>query len=121
MNTRIKEIRKSLELSQTAFGEKIGISRDSIANIEGNRMEIKDVVIKAICREFSVNENWLRTGSGEMFIKKSKDEELAEFLADVQLEGEESFKHRLILGLANMSETGWDELEKFLDSISKKD
>lgn len=67
MNIRIKQIRKDSGLSQTDFGKRIGMTRDNIANIEGNRAEIKDVVIKAICREYNVNEEWLRTGKGEMY------------------------------------------------------
>ena len=121
MNERIKELRNQLDLTQQEFADRIKVKRNTVATYEMGRSVPSDSAIALICNTFSVNEEWLRTGSGEMFIKKSKDEELAEFLADVQLEGEESFKHRLILGLANMSETGWDELEKFLDSISKKD
>lgn len=67
MYKRAKEIRKKAGLNQTEFGKRIGMTRDNIANIEGNRAEIKDVFIKAVCREFNVNENWLRTGKGEMY------------------------------------------------------
>lgn len=67
MNNRIKEIRKQAKLSQEKFGNAIGVSRDTIANIEADRIEIKEIFITSICREFNVNEEWLRTGNGEMY------------------------------------------------------
>ena len=70
MHTRIKEVREHLGLSQTEFGKRLGISRDAVSNLEYNRLkkpEQKEPIIKLICREFGVNETWLRTGEGEMF------------------------------------------------------
>jgi transcriptional regulator with XRE-family HTH domain len=76
---RIKELRKALSLTQTAFGERIGLKQNSVALIEAGRTT-SDQTIFAICREFRVNEAWLRTGAGEMFIPSpaSVVEELAE-------------------------------------------
>ena len=79
MNTRIREIRNYLGLTQTEFGKRIGLSRPMVANLEGEgRAEIKDHVIHLICKEFNVNEEWLRSGSGEMFKQKTVTEELVE-------------------------------------------
>ena len=64
---RIKELRKALGLTQTAFGERIGLKQNSVALIEAGRAT-SDQTIFAICREFRVNEDWLRTGAGEMFV-----------------------------------------------------
>lgn len=64
---RIKELRKALSLTQTAFGERIGLKQNSVALIEAGRAT-SDQTIFAICREFRVNEEWLRTGAGEMFV-----------------------------------------------------
>lgn len=69
MNTRIKSLRRQLKLSQTTFGEKLGVSRDVINNLENGRVEAKDLIIKTICSLFTVNEEWLRTGKGDMFIE----------------------------------------------------
>ena len=66
MNERIKKVRKSLELTQQEFAERIGMKRNSIALIENGR-NTSDQTVFAICREFNVNEEWLRTGAGEMF------------------------------------------------------
>lgn len=65
---RIKELRKELKLSQTAFGEKIGVKRDVVANMELERAPIKDLALKMICRTFNVNPLWLENGEGEMFL-----------------------------------------------------
>jgi transcriptional regulator with XRE-family HTH domain len=65
---RIKEVRKTLKLSQEAFGEKLGVKRDVIANIELERAPVKDLVIRMICRTFNVNPLWLESGEGEMFL-----------------------------------------------------
>lgn len=75
MNQRIKEIRNILNLSQREFGEKLGVSRDVISNIEYARVEPKKVFIQLLCTTYNVNEDWLLTGQGEMFFKISPDEQ----------------------------------------------
>ena len=67
MNERIKELRKALNLTQQEFADRLNIKRGAIANYEVGRNEPIDAVISLICREFNVNEEWLRNGSGEMF------------------------------------------------------
>lgn len=64
---RIKILRKALHLTQQKFGERIGLKQNSVALIEAGR-ETSDQTIFAICREFRVSEDWLRTGEGEMLI-----------------------------------------------------
>lgn len=70
MNTRIKEIRKSLKLTQEEFGKIIGLKRSSVCDIENNRCNVTERLFIAICSKFHVNEEWLRNGTGEMFIKE---------------------------------------------------
>ena len=118
MNERIKLIRKNFDMSQEKFGKTIGVSRDTIANIESDRIEIKDIFITSICREFNINENWLRTGNGEMFNPISKNEEIADMISDVIKSDEKDFKRRLISALARLDDTGWENLEKLIDMIS---
>lgn len=68
MNERIKELREILKLSQESFGEKIGItSRGHISSVERKQRNVTTRIINDICREFNVNEEWLRFGTGEMF------------------------------------------------------
>ena len=64
---RIKELRKALGMTQEKFAERIGLKRNSVALIELGR-DTSDQTIFAICREFRVNEDWLRTGAGDMFV-----------------------------------------------------
>lgn len=69
MKERIKELRKSLGLTQLKFAERIGMKPNTIATYEMGRSIPSDPAINNICKEFSVNEEWLRTGEGEMFIQ----------------------------------------------------
>lgn len=80
MNNRIREIREMLKLSRSAFGKRIGVSGDVINNLERGRSEVKEPMIKLICSEFSINENWLRYGKGN--IKNESPSEIMEQLRD---------------------------------------
>lgn len=70
MQTRIKEVRKSLKLTQTEFGKRIGVKGNTITGYETGTRSPSDAIIISICREFNVNEEWLRTSKGSMFISK---------------------------------------------------
>ena len=120
MKDRIKKIRKELDLTQQKFGERIGVKGNTIAQYENGRNEPIDAVISLICREFNVNEEWLRTGKGEMFIEQTKDEQIATFVGSILKDEDDSFKRRLISGLVALDDNGWEVLEKFLDSIQKE-
>lgn len=67
MKNRIKKLRKSLDMTQQEFAKRIGVKRNTIGQYEIGRNEPIDTVINLICREFNVNEKWLRNGEGEMF------------------------------------------------------
>lgn len=70
MNDRLKKLRKALDLTQQEFADRIGSKRNTVATYEIGRNEPSSAVISLICREFDVNESWLRTGEGEMFLPK---------------------------------------------------
>ena len=72
MTTRILELRKTLKLSATEFGKNIGLKPSSMSDIEHGRSKLTERVIIAICAKYNVNEEWLRTGKGEMFIKENR-------------------------------------------------
>lgn len=120
MKDRLKKLRKTLDLTQQAFADRIGMKQNTIAQYEMGRTIPSDAIIFSICREFNVNENWLRTGEGDMFMEMSRDEQIEEFIGDFLHGEEDSFKRRLISGLAALDENGWKVLEDFLDSIQKK-
>lgn len=71
---RIKKVRKSLDLTQEAFALRIGTVQNTITGYESGRRNPSAIVISLICREFNVNEEWLRNGAGEMFLPDSSDE-----------------------------------------------
>lgn len=119
MNDRIKELRKAMSLSQEKFGELLGITKSGVSDIESGRRKVTDQHVIMLVNN-GVNEEWLRTGKGSMFVPKSKDEEIAEMLADIQKSGEDSFRHRLVSALARLDDDGWDKLEELIDMISNK-
>lgn len=120
MNERIKNLRKTLGFTQQEFAERIGVKRNTIAQYEIGRNEPIDSVVNLICKEYNVNEDWLRNGTGEMFIQQTKDEQIAAFVGDLLKDEEDSFKRRLISALAGLDDDGWDFLDQFLDSVQKK-
>lgn len=79
MNERIKDLRKKLNLTQQEFADKLNIKRGTIANYEIGRNEPIDAVISLICEKFDVNENWLRTGEGEMFEPMTEQQKLLKY------------------------------------------
>ena len=83
MNERIKEVRKSLGLTQNEFGEKLGVRGNTITNYESNSRKPSNAIISAICREFQINETWLRTGEGEMKAPMTKQAEIATITAQL--------------------------------------
>lgn len=74
MKDRIRKIRRDLDLTQQEFADRIGVKRGAIANYEIGRNVPTDSVVSLICREFGVNEEWLRDGTGETFAPDASDE-----------------------------------------------
>lgn len=120
MNNRIKQLREYLGKNQEKFGEELGLSRNYISLVENGQRKLSEQSFKVLCSLYDVNEDWLRNGTGEMFIEKSKDEQISEMLGEIQKSGEDSFKHRLVSALSELDENGWETLEKLIDSIAKK-
>ena len=112
MNKRIAQIRKESALSQQAFADRIGITKNFVSLLEtGNRVP-SDRTISDICREVSINESWLRTGEGEMMRPVSRDEEISSFMGDVMRGESEDFRRRLVAVLAKLDASEWELLEK---------
>lgn len=119
LKDRIKQIRKEAGLTQVEFGEKLGVKGNTVTGYETGLRNPTDAVILSICREFSVNEDWLRTGNGEMYVPSKKDDLISSMLGDVIKADESDFKRRLISALSKLDDSGWDTLEKLIDSISE--
>lgn len=118
MKNRIKELRNSLNLTQNEFGEKIGCTRDAIAAYERG-VTVKDAIIKLICIEFNVNEEWLRNGTGAMIKELTKEEEIASYFGKLLATDNNSFQKRFIIALSKMDDDGWSVIENLIDNITK--
>lgn len=112
MNERIRELRKALGLTQQEFADRLGVKRNTIAQYETGRNSPIEAVITSICREFNVNEEWLRTGQGDMLVNLDKQKKIAAFLGDLMHEEDSSFKIQLIEMLSEMGPDEWALLEK---------
>lgn len=110
MEERIKELRKALGLTQQEFSGRIGVKRNTIAQYESGRNAPIDAVITLICREFNVSEEWLRTGEGEMFQPKSRNEELMEFATTVAEGDPGSIQAQLLSVMARLTDQQWEVL-----------
>ena len=120
MGERVKELRKALGLSGEKFGEKIGLKRNSLSQIETGKNNLSEQNILAICREFNVNEEWLRTGSGEMFKDMTLDEEIISFIGDIQWDASNTFKKKFISAIAKRNEEEWKVLEKIITTCANE-
>lgn len=113
---RIKQLRQILskdgeKMTLEKFGERIGLKKNSLSQIENGINSLTDQMAKAIAREFGVREEWLRTGDGDPFVQKSRSEQIRSFVDEI--EGlQDSFKRRFVAILAELNEQEWEILEK---------
>ena len=118
---RVKELRKQINLTQQAFADRLNLKRNTVGSYEVNVVEPSDRTISDICREFNVNETWLRTGEGEMFNQITKSEKLAAFLADITADEGDDFKRRFVEILAELDPEDWKLLERMAEKLQKKE
>lgn len=119
---RIKQLRKTIDGGMTleVFGEKIGLKKSSLSQIENGVNSVTDQTRKSICREFHVSETWLRDGTGEMFAPKSQEEYLEDFFADVLNDpNDRSFKRILLRALASLPSEQWEALAAMMEAFVK--
>lgn len=119
MNERIKEVRKSLGLTQQEFANRIGVKRNTVATYEGGRNIPIDSVVSLICKEFNVNEEWLRTGEGEMFQDLSQGELAARVVGEA-LADDNKFIQSVFISLGKLTPTEWKVVEKFITSVEEE-
>lgn len=119
MNTRIKAVRKTLGLTLDKFGERLGISNSACSALETGKNKPSEQTIRAICREFGVNEIWLRTGAGEMFRPEEESEELARNLKRLMNGRPDSLARRAVRVLLRYEPDGseWQVLEKIYTDV----
>lgn len=120
MNNRIKELRKSLGLNQTEFGEGINLSKSQIACYENGSRNVTDRSISDICEKYNVNEEWLRHGIGEMFKPEPEVDELAYLMGMFVANNDESTtRAKIIKAMLSLDDEGWKFIESLVEQITK--
>ena len=112
MNERLKKLRKALDLTQQKFADTLGVKRNTVGQWECGINAITDQVITSICREFNVNEEWLRNGSGDMFLPTDRNADIAKLTKQLLNEESDSFKNHFVSMLANLTVEEWEFLER---------
>lgn len=116
VHERVQQVRKSEKLSRAKFAEKVGFGRGVLDNIELKRVnDVKDVYIKAICSTFDVNEKWLLTGEGDMYL--SHDEEIAKMFYRIMNQGDEAQK-KIFAEISKIDGLTKDELQSIIDYMN---
>ena len=116
MKDRIKKLRKELNLTQRALADAVGVKQNTIAQYEIGRNEPQNAVITLICKKYSVNEAWLRTGEGEMFVQRTRSQEIVDFMGEL-VQTDNEFKRRFVAALARLDEKDWALIEKMADKL----
>ena len=117
MKERLKRLRKTLNLTQQQFADRLNVGRNNIAGYETGKRSPSDAAIALICREFSVSTQWLREGIGEMFIEQTQDEQIVSFIGNIQRSEADSFKKQLLSVLANLTEEQWKVLAEIAGKL----
>jgi len=123
VNERLKKLRKSLDMTQQQFADKLGVKRNTVGQWECGINALTDQTIFSICREFHVNEEWLRTGNGEMFVEETPDEEfmrMAKAVASGDTEADRMIR-RTLMYFYEMDDLGRKTLLNFVKYISGND
>lgn len=117
MNERIKELRTKMNLTQQAFADKLHLKRNTVATYEMGKSIPSDAAIALMCEKFNVSETWLRTGEGGMFVKRSRDEEIAEFMGYLISDDSNPTMKRFIKAFSKLDPADWDVIQKIMDAL----
>lgn len=112
MADRISMIIRDREKTKTAFAERINVSQAFVSQMCSGVKIPSDRTIADICREFNVNEDWLRTGRGDPYIQLSRDEELAQFFGEMMKGEDPDFRRRLLSVMSRLTTDEWALLER---------
>lgn len=121
---RLSELIDTLGLKKVNFADRIKVDQSYVTQLTSGKRNPSDRLLDAICREFSVNQTWLRTGEGDMFTETAKEEQLYAFVGDV-MHGAPDFRRQLLSVLSRMTPEEWTLLEKkaweLVDEMKKTD
>lgn len=112
ISDRISWCVKESGLTKTAFADKINVTQQYVSNLCLGKKIPSDRTIADICREFNVNEDWLRTGRGDPYIQLSRDDELSQFFGEVMKEEDPDFRRRLLSVMSRLTTDEWALLEQ---------
>ncbi|WP_337982835.1 helix-turn-helix domain-containing protein [Lysinibacillus sp. C5.1] len=119
MNERLKEIRKSKNLSQAEFAKKLGFGHSTLAMMEIGKREILDRHIKTICSIFEIDEHWFRTGEGDMVYTLSEDEQFAALLGELLVSESEEIKS-IIMKTVELDSIDLKIINQLIDGLIEK-
>lgn len=111
MRTRVKAARKALGLTQNAMAERMGLNGNYIYQIEAGKQAVSNRFASDLCRIFNVNEVWLRTGEGEMFVEVDPENQLMEWAGRVLASSSDSFRSRFVRMMMGLTDAEWMALE----------
>jgi len=121
MNERISTIIEASGIKKTVFADRLNVSQAFVSQLCSGVKQPSDRTIADICREFNVNEDWLRTGEGEMFKPLSRSETIAKFAGELMKDEDDSFRRQLVEALAQLDEKEWEVLAGIAKKLTKKD
>lgn len=121
MNERLKFIRKEQKLSQKAFAESLNLSENFVYMIEKSERVPSDRTIKDVCRLYNVNEEWLRSGVGDPYQERTRNQQIADFLNDVMEADANNIKKRLIVALSQLDQKDWDLLADIASKLAESE
>ena len=117
MKDRIKALRKQLGKTQEEFAAKLRIKKNNIACYETGKNKPSDAVLELICRTYGVREEWLREGTGEMFVANPYDQELTDFFGELIADGQNSFRTRFVATLRKIPPEYWTLIEQYAKQL----
>lgn len=122
VNERIRYFRKKvLNMTQQEFSSSINMSRSNMGNIETGEVAVTDRVLVSICEKYNANIDWLKKGTGDPIIPKTKNQIITDFLGDLIKEDDESFRKRIIEALASLEVQDWEILKKIALAATRKE
>lgn len=116
---RLRELRKNLDLTLEKFGKPLGVGKTAISKIENGENNLTDQMIISICREYDANEEWLRTGEGEMFVPLSREEEISRQIARLITE-DNDFKKRLVSCILSLTDEQLEMIKDIAERLTKE-
>ena len=108
-------------ISRSTFADRLHISRPFASELCSGAKQPSDRTISDICRVFGVSEAWLRDGVGEMYVRRSANEELAILVNDLMSDADESFRKRFVTALLELPPDLWSAFEKFVKDLAQKE